>query len=183
LLEVALVENLQREDLSPIEEASAYRALIDELDLTQEEVAERVGRERTTVTNMLRLLSLPSRIQDLVQSGELSVGHAKALGGLGSPRAQVELAERIVREGLSVRRAEALAGQGSRSGEAWSRKRAIAIDPNVAAAEQSLERALATQVRILAGRRGGRIEIRYHDGEELRRLYDLLAREGGSPTR
>lgn len=184
LLEVALVENLQREDLSPIEEASAYRTLIDELGLTQEEVAQRVGRQRATVTNILRLLTLPPRVQDLVQSGELSAGHAKALAAIGSPRAQVAIAERIVREGLSVRQAEALAGRNSTGGVRRAGASSIpgVRDPNVVAAEQSLQRLLGTRVRIAERGRGGQVEIRYHDGEELRRIYDLLVDRASPPT-
>lgn len=177
LLEVALVENLQREDLNPIEEAEAYRTLIESMGLTQQEVAEKVGRQRTTVTNTLRLLSLPPRVQALVSTGELPMGHARALLSMGDPAAQERLANRAVKEGLSTRQVEALASpKPAASGDSGPPARRI--DPNVASAQQNLQRLLGTKVRIVAGRRGGRIELHYYSEEELSRLYDLLHRAG-----
>lgn len=172
LLELALVENLQREELNPIEAAQAYQTLIDELGLTQQGVAERVGKSRVTITNSLRVLNLPPEVQTLVRRGELSAGHSKALVGLANTKAQVELSQRIVREGLSVRQVEAIV---SRRGPAGPKtRRADTRDPNVVAAEARLQQALGTKVRIVPARKGGRVELHYFGDEELERLYQLL---------
>ena len=180
LLEYALIENLQREDLNPIEEAQAYRALLDDHRLTQQELADRISRPRTSITNSLRLLGLPDSVQDRVRSGELSMGHARALAGLGKPAEQVLLAGRIVDEGLSVRQVETLVARaieasGLPTSEAPARPDR---DPNVVAAEESLGRALGTKVRIVQGRKGGRLEIHYFGEEELQRVYELLVGTG-----
>ena len=170
-LELALVENLQREDLNPIEEARAYEVLAQEADLTQEEVAARVGRERATVANYLRLLKLPGRVQQLLIDGELTMGHARALLGLDQASAQRRLAEAIVAGGLSVRQTEARV-RGERGGD----KKGVAQearDPDTEVAEKRLTRALGTVVKI-RGRERGRIEIRFNSLDELERLYELL---------
>ncbi len=169
-LELALIENLQREDLNPIEEAHAYEMLAKETGLTQEAVAERVGRERSTVANYLRLLRLPDRVQQLLVEGALSMGHARALLGLDDAAAQTRLAEATVSGGWSVRQTEAKV-RAERSGIATGGKKAK--DPDTVAAENKMTRALGTPVRILGGERG-RIEIRFASLEELDRLYELL---------
>ena len=173
LLEAALVENLQREDLNAMEEAEAYRLLVDDLSLTQGEVAERVGKPRTTVANALRLLGLPKRVQELVRNRQISMGHARALLALEDAHAIEELADRIVKEGLSVRdvelRARRVPSAAPRAGRPPK-----AVDPNVVAAEQALQRAVGTRVRILGNGTVGRIELVYHSAEELDRLYSLL---------
>lgn len=174
VLEVALVENLQREDLNPMEAASAFHTLIEDLGLTQQAVAERVGKQRTTVANMLRLLHLPSAVQEKIRSGLLSLGHAKAVAGLESPGAQITLAERVIRDGLSVRQTEAIVAQASRSAPAFQAPKTARPDPNVAAAESELQRALKTKVRIVQKKRGGRIELHFFNNEELERVYQLL---------
>ena len=173
LLEFALIENLQREDLNAMEEAEAYRTLIDDLNLTQGEVAERVGKQRTTVANTLRLLTLPGRVQSLVQSGQLSMGHARALLALEDPRAIEALADRVVVEGLSVREVEACAKRSTHP-QTRARRSQRPIDPNVTAAEESLQRAIGTRVRIVGSGMAGRIEIHYHSADELDGLFRML---------
>jgi len=177
LLELALIENLQREELNAIEEAEAYRILIDDLQLTQNEVAERVGKQRTTVANALRLLNLPDVVKDLVRSRQISMGHARALLALEDPIAIEVLAKRIVADGLSVRdvesRAKRPAGTGPRPGRPTQ-----PVDPNVAAAESALQRVLGTKVRIGGNGKVGRVEIHYHSAEELDRVYQLIVEAG-----
>ena len=174
LLELALIENLQREELNPIEEATAYQSLINDLGLSQQQAAERVGKQRATVANALRLLNLPIEIQSMVQSGKLTAGHAKSLAGLTDTRAQIDLAKRIVDEGLSVRAVEQLVRRSEPTGK---KRAAVAVtrDPNVVAAEETLQSALGTKVRIAQGRSGaGRLELHFYSAEELDRVYDLV---------
>lgn len=177
LLELALIENLQREDLNPIEEAEAYQLLLDDLGLTQQEVASRVGKQRTSVTNALRLLGLPRKVQEDLRAGRLGAGHGKAIAGLASASDQTSLADRTVREGLSVRQVEAIVAR--MSGPKPSKgARVSERDPNVVAAEQNLQRALGTKVRIVGGPKRGRVELAYYSAEELERLYQMLVRAG-----
>jgi ParB family chromosome partitioning protein len=173
VLEIALIENLQREELNPIEEAGAYQALLDDLNLTQQQIADRVGKPRATIANALRLLNLPPEVQELVKVGKLAAGHAKALAALAISKEQIELAGRIAGEGLSVRQAEAIAKRMAKRASRAARKPARR-DPNVEAAEEALQRALGTRVRIVQGRKGGRLEIHYFSEEELERVYDLV---------
>jgi ParB family chromosome partitioning protein len=173
LLELALIENLQREELNAIEEAEAYRILIEDLNLTQGEVAERVGKQRTTVANTLRLLQLPVRVQNLLKAKQLSMGHARALLALEDPRAIEALADRVVSDGLSVREVEARAKRPALSQSRPGRPQKP-IDPNVTAAEESLQRAVGTKVRIVGSGKAGRIEIHYGSADELDRLFQLL---------
>ena len=177
VLEIALIENIQRENLNPIEEARAYKKLIDTVGLTQESVAERVGRDRSYVTNYLRLLRLPEDIQDLVQKGRLSTGHARAILGSDQPDIQRRLARKIIDQDLSVRATERLVKQAvepKQRGSATTRP----DDPNVRAAETKLRREFGTQVRIVhnPGSTGGRIEFEYYNANDLDRLYSLLMR-------
>jgi ParB family chromosome partitioning protein len=173
LLELALIENVQREELNAIEEAEAYRILIDDLQLTQNEVAERVGKQRTTVANALRLLNLPEAVKNMVRSRLISMGHARALLALEDAKTIEALAQRIVADGLSVRdvesRAKRPAGTKPRPGRPTQ-----AVDPNVAAAETALQRVLGTKVRIGGNGKVGRVEIHYHSAEELERIYRLM---------
>jgi ParB family chromosome partitioning protein len=177
LLELALIENLQREELNPIEEAEAYRILVDDLELTQNEVAERVGKQRTTVANALRLLNLPELVKDMVRGRRLSMGHARALLALEDVSAIESLARRVVAEGLSVRevetRARRPAGTKPRPGRPTK-----PIDPNVAAAESTLQRVLGTKVRIAGNGVVGRVEVHYHSADELDRVYRLIVEAG-----
>jgi ParB family chromosome partitioning protein len=175
LLELALIENLQREGLNPLEEAAAYQTLIDKLRLTQQEVADRVGKKRATVANSLRLLNLPPEVQEEIRAGRLPAGHARALLALANATAQTELARRVVRESLSVRTIEKLV---ARAADATGTKRTSTgtaeRDPNVLAAEEELQRSLGTKVRIVTAKKGGRIELHFFSDEELERVYQLL---------
>jgi ParB family chromosome partitioning protein len=173
LLEVALVENLQREDLNPLDAAEAYARLKDEFRLSHEKIADRVGKDRTTVTNALRLLKLPASVRDRIRSGLLSGGHARALASLASADDQERLAEEILRRGLSVRQTEKrVAGMGSADRLRRERRR----DPFTRDAEEKLSRRLRARVHIVRRRRGGRIEIGFGSEEELIGLYERLSR-------
>jgi len=168
--ELALVENLQRQDLDPVEEALAYRQLVDEHGLTQERVAERVGKERSTVANAIRLLGLPDGVRRLLESGQLTAGHAKALLALRSPERMLGIAEEVVRRGLSVRATEALVRADGRVPP-----RAAAPSVAVRDLEARLRARFATRVRLRTREGGrGRIEIVYHSLDELDRLLELM---------
>src|SRR5262249_43029238 len=169
-LEMALIENIQRQDLNPIEEASAYASLIDDFELTQEEVAQRVGKDRSSVANYIRLLKLPTEIKERIQRLELTMGHARALSSLEKPREQVEVAKRIISEHLNVRQTEHLI-------RTWKTepKRPQSVskevqkrDPNIRAAEQKLQERLGTRVLIEEQARDrGRIQVHYESKEDL----------------
>jgi ParB family chromosome partitioning protein len=178
LLEVALIENIQREDLNPIETAQAFDRLSRELGLSQEEIGRRTGKDRTTITNLIRLLRLPQEIQNLVGEGRLSMGHARAILGVHGPDDQIALANRAVADGLSVRQVEREIQALSGDRDPATSKKADKLDPNVRAAQEALERALGTRVRIVQqSDQRGRIEIEYYSPAELDRLYYLLAGE------
>ena len=173
VMEVALIENLQREDLNPIEEAAAIRFLMQQHDLTQEEVSKRLSKSRPAIANSLRLLSLPEPVQAYLRNGKLQAGHARALAGLQDPEAQAVLADKIVGEGLSVRAAESLAReQGQKPPR--QKKEPPATDPDLAAAEASLREWLGTKVSIQGSSQRGRIVIEYYNAELLQGIYDLL---------
>ena len=175
LLETALIENIQRQELNPIEEARAYSTLIEKLSLTQAQVAERVGRERSSIANFLRLLSLSEKVQGLVEEGTLTMGHARALAGMPGAKAQELAAELIVKKGMSVRETEAWVSRHT-SDPSPPRQRPK-LDPNVAAAEKTLQQELGTMVRIQQGRGGkGRILIEFYSDAELDRLYSRLTK-------
>jgi len=176
-LEIALIENLQREDLNPIEEALAFEKLIVDLGLTQEEVANRVGKSRATITNMLRLLRLPKEVQLWIGENKLSTGHAKALLSLPEPGAILDAARKIIQGTFSVRQAEALVNRYLKSGEKKvSPGGDDALDPNVTAAIHALELALGTKVTIQETGGKGRIELHFFSFEEMNRLYEGLIR-------
>src|SRR5215813_3343782 len=175
LLEIALVENLQREDLNPLEAAAAYARLKEEFHLTQEEVARRVGKDRATVANSLRILKLPSSVREKILSGDISGGHAKALAALGSADDAERLAEEVVRRALSVRQTEKRVASLL---EAPRLKREKRRDPFVRDAEEKLSRRLSTRVRIVRRRRGGKIEISFGSEEELIGLFERLTGRG-----
>lgn len=172
MLEIALVENLQREDLNPLEAAGAYARLREEFQLTQEEVARRVGKDRATVANALRLLKLPSSVREKIRDGSLSAGHAKALAALSSADDQERLSEEILRRGLSVRQTEKRVAALLRGPAVRSPQRR---DPFTRDAEEKLSRRLATRVRIARRRRGGDIQIAFGSEEELIRLFERLS--------
>jgi ParB family chromosome partitioning protein len=173
-LELALVENLLREDLNPLEAAQAYQRLLTEFGWTQEELARRVGKDRSSVTNALRLLRLPTPIQEDLRAGRLTMGHARALLGLPSPAAQLRLRQRILAQDWSVRATEA-GVQARRPGRAKSRGRA----PDLEAMEEELRLALGTRVRLVGTLVRGRIELPYSTAAELERIHGRLT---GSPT-
>jgi ParB family chromosome partitioning protein len=177
-MELALVENLQREDLTPLDEAEAYRVLMDEYDLTQEEVATRVGKSRPAVANALRLLGLPEEVKAKLQSGELTAGHARAVLSVSGTEAQVALAREIVERGLPKSEAERVASQ-QRGRPVVARPRATSRprspeDPNWRALAEDLTRKLGTRVRLTPRARGGTIEIEFYSVAELDRLVHQL---------
>jgi len=177
-LELALVENLQRTDLNAIETARAYKLLMEAYDLTQEQLAERLGKSRSSVANMLRTLTAPQALQDAVIEGKIGEGHLRALLPLQLADALQALAT-VIGKGLSVREAEALARKmvrPTRRGRARPRLRGG--DPDLANLTAELRRALGTKVEILRGRRGGRIAIQFYSDEDFERLYELLVRAG-----
>ena len=171
MLELALVENVQRADLNAIEEAEAYRMLGERFELSQEAIAERVGKGRTTVTNALRLLRLPEEVLDFIREGRLTAGQARPLLGIPERSRQIEIAERAVAEGLSARHLEALAGGSS---SAKTKKKRPELDVHTRAAMERLTKDLQTRVEIRKKKRGGTIHIHFHSEEELIRLYDRL---------
>ena len=177
-LELALVENLQREDLDPIEAARAYRQLIDEFAFSQEDLAARVGRARSTVANTLRLLDLHQSLQDAIADGAITEGHARALGGL-PPDGQARVLGMVVDEGLSVRQTEELVRRLREPRQPGAAVAQQPADPEVERVEEDLRRSLGTKVRLTRTRRGGRIVIDYYGDDELARIYQRLV---GGPT-
>ena len=180
MLELALIENIQRQELNAIEEAYAYKRLIETFNLTQETVAQRVGRDRTFVTNYLRLLRLPEDIQLLVEENKLSMGHARALLGIDDADKQREIARSIIDRNLSVRDTErtvkrVVAG-GESNATASSTTTEKVSDANTRAAESKLRRRLGTQVHILPNQSGvgGKIEVQYYNESDLQRVYELI---------
>lgn len=171
LLEVALIENIQRENLNPIEEAQAYRRLVDESRLSQDQVAVAVGKDRATVSNYMRLLKLPVEVRNDVAAGSLAMGHARALLGLADEAAQRRVARETVSRDLSVRETEALV---RKENESQRPAEPVRADANTRAAEEKLRLALGTRVRIIRKGKGGRIEIDFVNEDELQRIYEEL---------
>jgi ParB family chromosome partitioning protein len=177
LLEVSLVENIQREDLNPMETASAFEQLGREFNLSAEDIGRRTGKDRTTVLNLLRLLNLPPEVRRLVEDRRLSAGHARCLLALPTPELQIEVAEKAVAEGWSVRQTERTT-QRMMEGRKPKHPEEAATDPNVKAAVEQLERVLGTRVRIIEKpKQKGRIEIDYYSAEDLDRIYTLITGE------
>ena len=180
VLELALIENIQREDLNAIEEARAYKNLIETVGLTQESLAQRVGRDRSYITNHIRLLRLAEDLQQLVQEGRLSGGHARTLLGVDDVAIQRRVARKIIEKGLSVRETERVIQQFASGGTRSTNKpRGGPADPNIKAAETKLRRKLGTRVNITpsGSRPGGKIEIEYYNDRDLDRFYGLLMAE------
>ena len=175
LLAVALIENIQREDLNPIEEAVAYRRLSDEFHLTQEQIADAVGKDRSSIANYVRLLRLPSEVRANVASNVLTMGHARALLGLADENAQLRLARDVVSRNLSVRETEALIRKAAAPAGAKPGK---TTDVHTRAAEEKLRLSLGTRARIVRKGSGGRIEIDFASEDELQRIYELLTERG-----
>jgi ParB family chromosome partitioning protein len=170
LIEQALIENIQREDLNPLEAAEAFKRLQEEFKLTQEDLAKRVGKERSTITNFLRILGLPKEVKQGLSSGSLSMGHAKAILALERVRDQIQAAALILKKGLSVREAEALA---SRLKNPPKEKKAR-LSHELKAVEEKLKKALGTKVSISSKSKGGRIVIEYYSDEELDRILEKI---------
>ena len=178
VLELTLIENVQREDLNPIETAEAFARLANEAGLTHEQIAQRTGKDRATVTNLLRLLRLPKDIQRKIESGELSPGHARAILKLPTESAQVYMATRVITQGLSVRQVEEIVKGTSEKPNVITLKKIeeeVLQDPNVRAAVEVLERALGTRVRLKGNDMRGKIIIEYYTSEDLDRIYAVLA--------
>jgi len=173
-LEMALIENIQREDLNAIEEAEAYRSLIDGFDLSQDEVAKRVGKDRSSVANALRLLRLPGKVRDDVVAAVLTMGHARALLSLEEEEDILEAREQVVQKRLSVRETEALVKKIKSFGRAPKIKTKKENDPQLVHLAGELKRALGTQVKITAKGKGGKIEISYFSPQDLDRLLEVL---------
>jgi len=174
-LELALVENLLREDLNPMEEAEAFQRLLGEFAWTQEELGQRVGKDRSSVANCLRLLKLPALIQADLRAGRLTMGHARALLSLASPAEQLKLREEILAHSWSVRATE----EGVQRKQRHAPRRAGRRSAELAALEDSLRETLATRVRLVGSERTGRIEITYSSAEDLERLTELITGRRG----
>lgn len=183
MLELALIENIQRQELNPIEEAQAYKRLIENLGVTQESIAQRVGRDRTFITNYLRLLRLPKEVQQMVEEEQLSMGHARALLGVESPEQQKHIAKSVIERHLSVRETERLMKNIISSENGVEQKEAVTEkitvkrnDPNIQAAEDKLRRKFGTRVKVLQNTDGkGKIEIEFYNQSDLNRIYEMLS--------
>jgi len=179
MLELALIENIQREDLNPIETAHAYDRLNRELGLSHEEIGRRTGKDRTSITNIIRLLKLPKEVQLLVAEHRINLGHARAILGLTAPESQIQVADKAAAQGLSVRQVEALVQEQAVQDHTTDRHKSTRAEPklapNVKAAVEELERALGTRVRIVElSEKRGRIEIEYYSEAELDRLFQQI---------
>lgn len=180
MLELALVENIQRQELNPIEEAKAYSKLIEQLELTQEVVAERVGKSRTVVTTAIRLLRLPAEVLREIEQGRISAGHGRALLMTTDPMIQRQVANSIIDFGLSVRETEKTVKRLAKSPQTTDKKNVTrVVDANVKAAETRLMRTLSTNVKIKPDKKGigGKIDIEYYSVDDLDRIYQLIIRQ------
>jgi len=169
MMELALIENIQREDLNPIDEAKAFQALVEKVGLTHDQLSERVGKQRATITNSLRLLGLPAEVMDMVSRGTLSAGHARALLALGSRGDQLAAARYVAAKGFSVRRTESFVRRKQRTGHARPRTGKLG---GLGEWETKLQQRFSTQVAISQGRKGGKIVFEYYSQEDLERLLE-----------
>ena len=177
MMEVAVLENLQREDLTPLEEAQAYQSLMDRLQLTQAQVAEKLGKSRPYIANYLRLLGLPQPVKDMLEDHRLSMGQARTLLGLKDERALVKLAQRAVKENLTVRQLEQLVAEQNQTvkpAKPAKKKATVKKPAYVREAEEQLQSRFGTKVVMTAGKRGGKVEIPYTSDDDLTRILDLL---------
>lgn len=174
MMEMALIENVQRENLNPIEEALGYQRLIDECALTQEVVAQKVGKDRVTIANSLRLLKLPDAVQESLRKSELSAGHARALLGLPDRAQQIDLWKTILKNSLSVRQVEKLVQRASKPKSAAKKKVSPTAPYAVREAEDKLRRIFGTQVKINLQGKGGKIEVEFYSDNDLERLLELM---------
>jgi ParB family chromosome partitioning protein len=172
-LEIALVENLQREDLNPIDEARGYRELINRFNLTQEQLAKKIGRDRSTIANVLRLLNLPEQVREGLERGEITMGHARALLGLEDPKHIEGIYRSILHRGLSVRQVEALVRRKIRA-RAKRTRSTPAVDPEIGRIEEDLMRRLGTRVKVISHGGHGRIEIEFYSSDDLTRILETI---------
>ncbi|MBU4342519.1 MAG: ParB/RepB/Spo0J family partition protein [Candidatus Omnitrophica bacterium] len=169
-LEISIIENVQRENLNPIDQARAYKRLADEFDITQDKIADTIGKDRATVANILRLLKLPQKIQEYVSRGTLSMSHARALLSLSSATEQTRLCTKVIKNDLSVRDTE-------RYAKTWlspKKKKISEKDPNLTSVEERLSQALGTKVKIVRSKKGGKIEIEFYSDKDLENIITLL---------
>lgn len=169
-LELSIIENIQREDLNPIDQAKAYKKLLEAFNMTQENIADTIGKDRATVANILRLLKLPKKIQEYVSRGTISMGHARAILGLSTESEQNRLCTKVIKNDLSVRDAERYAKRMS----SGTKKKALDKDPNLISLEEELRNIFGTKTRIIKAKKGGRIEIEFYSDSDLQRLVTLL---------
>lgn len=174
-LELAVLENVQREDLNPIEEARAYKEMLQRFGITQEELAHRMGKDRSSIANAVRLLQLPKEIQEDIETGKLTAGHARALLALNNAIKQLRTSEQIKRNELSVRETEKLVLQ-LKEGAQKKPSRKTPLDPDMQRIQDELRRQFGVMVKILKGKKGGKIQIQYASSEELNRIYSILVR-------
>ena len=174
IMEIALIENLQREELNPIEEALAYRSLIKNYEVTQEEISEAVGKSRPHITNTLRLLNLPKKIMDMIDQGQITAGHGKALLRVNDENLQLELANKVIAEELSVRATEALAKKICEDNIKEVPKRSKEKDVFIVDVEEKLRNIFGTKVNISKGKKKGKIEIEYYNEDDLNNIVSML---------
>lgn len=173
MLEISLIENIQREELNPIEAANSFQKFITDFSFTQEKIAKVLGKDRSTIANIIRLLGLPKKIRDYISKNTISAGHAKALLSFPTENEQLRVCNLIIKKGLSVREAEQLAAR--RSGLATAKKGGAKKDQNLIDIESRLQQLFGTRVRIFHGKSRGRIQIEYYSNDDLNRILDLLA--------
>ena len=174
IMEIALIENLQREELNPIEEALAYRSLIKNYEVTQEEISEAVGKSRPHITNTLRLLNLPQKIMDMIDQGQITAGHGKALLRVNDENLQLELANKVIAEELSVRATEALAKKICEDNIKEVPKKSKEKDVFIVDVEEKLRNIFGTKVNISKGKKKGKIEIEYYNEDDLNNIVSML---------
>jgi len=178
MLQISLIENIQRQNLNPIEEARAYKLLISEFNLVQEDVAKQVGKDRSTITNMLRLLNLPLEVQKLLEEEKLSMGHARALLGIDNPVLLIEIAKRVIAKDLSVREVEKIIQGIKKKNVSRETSKVFSQDPLIVSYEERLMRSLGTKVKIHPTKKDrGRIEIDYYSLEDFDRIFERLQGE------
>ena len=177
IMEIALIENLQREELNPIEEALAYKSLIKNYSVTQEEISEAVGKSRPHITNTLRLLNLPKQITDMIDQGQITAGHGKAILRLSDENLQIELANKVIAEELSVRATETLAKKISEENIKEVPKKVKEKDVFIVDVEERLRNIFGTKVNISKGKKKGKIEIEYYNEDELNNIVSMLLEE------
>ncbi|MBU1061590.1 MAG: ParB/RepB/Spo0J family partition protein [Candidatus Omnitrophica bacterium] len=169
-LELSIIENVQREDLNPIDQAKAYKRLLDEFNITQEDIADAIGKDRATVANILRLLKLPQKIQEYVSRGTVSMGHARAMLSVHNESEQLRLCTKVIKNDLSVRETE----KYTKKMTSVHKKKVVEQDPNLTAVEEELREVLGTKIRIIKAKKGGRIEIEFYSDADLENIITLL---------